>query len=158
MKPYVWKEGMSERQAKSIEYILTEKGCWECTSHRRNRKGYVDICRNGIRTKLHRYSYELANGSIPAGMIVLHSCDNPACFNPDHLRIGTIEDNNKDKTAKQRQVKGEAVHTSKLSVEQVIDIQNDERSNRVIAKEYGVAHSTIGRIKRGVNWKDVKVR
>jgi hypothetical protein len=44
-------------------------------------------------TLAHRYSYTLANGPIPNGMIVRHTCDEPGCVNPEHLTLGTMSDN-----------------------------------------------------------------
>lgn len=53
-----------------------------------------------------RVSYEIANGPIPAGRMVMHRCDNPPCVNPGHLRVGTTLENNRDKAAKGRAWRG----------------------------------------------------
>ena len=75
-----------------------ETGCrpWMGT---RNRNGYgllnLTLC-------THRLAWELANGPIPRGLLVLHHCDNPPCCNPDHLFLGTHADNAADRTRKGR--------------------------------------------------------
>ena len=73
----------------------TDSGCWEW-KQRRHVKGYglAHIGRRCVRA--HRYAYEVWCGPIPEGMMVLHSCDNPPCCNPDHLRVGTAKDNAQD--------------------------------------------------------------
>jgi len=50
----------------------------------------------------HRYSYERTYGPVPKGMVVMHSCDNPSCVNPEHLRVGTHKENTTDMVCKNR--------------------------------------------------------
>jgi hypothetical protein len=52
--------------------------------------------------KAHRVAYELAVGPIPAGLEILHDCDNPPCVNPNHLRVGTHAENMEDARTKGR--------------------------------------------------------
>ena len=54
----------------------------------------------------HRFVWQLFHGSIPAGAQVLHSCDNPACCNPLHLRLGSHVENMEDKRRRGRVWKG----------------------------------------------------
>lgn len=66
------------------------------------RDGYAHFTHLKRTLTASRFSYELANGPIPAGMDILHSCDNPRCVNPAHLRPGTHFDNMQDKKARGR--------------------------------------------------------
>jgi HNH endonuclease len=70
-----------------------------------NNKGYGCIGSGGRgRTNLlaHRVSWEINKGQIPDDMIVMHICDNPPCVNPEHLRLGSMRDNQKDMMTKGR--------------------------------------------------------
>lgn len=51
---------------------------------------------------VHRQVWIMANGPIPDGMVVMHSCDNPSCFRLDHLSLGTNAENHADMVSKGR--------------------------------------------------------
>lgn len=68
--------------------------------------GYGRIKVAGKYLRVHRVAYELFVGPIPAGLIVMHTCDNPPCCNPAHLKPGTNAENSADMVAKGRQRNG----------------------------------------------------
>ena len=76
-------------------------GCWLWTGTR-HRQGYGLLTVGGRPLKAHRASFLLANGYLMTDMKVLHTCDNPPCVNPAHLRLGTQADNVADMVAKGR--------------------------------------------------------
>lgn len=102
----------------------------------------------------HRFSWELHKGPIPDGegfhgTEVCHNCpggDNPRCVNPDHLYLGTHQENMSDSTRKGRNP------LSKLSMDQAMEIRGSQLPNHELAKKYDVTKNTISRIKRGVRW------
>lgn len=95
----------SEKNKVQFEDLYTPEptsGCWLWTGDTLH-NGYGRYGDIGKRTmRAHRYSYEKFVGPIPKGMFVCHSCDVPACVNPDHLWIGTAEQNMKDMINKGR--------------------------------------------------------
>jgi hypothetical protein len=80
----------------------TPSGCWEFQGARNGRLKYGNLSFRGRYQPAHRVAYELTNGAIPEGLVVMHSCDNPPCINPEHLSLGTIADNNADRDRKGR--------------------------------------------------------
>lgn len=85
--------------------------------------GYARFGLKGKATYAHIYSYFLATGYMPdfkgKKEIIMHSCDNPPCTNPEHLKLGTQADNVADKVAKNRHAKGDQNGKSKLSSDKV---------------------------------------
>lgn len=79
-----------------------ETGCWVYLYGRQVRDGYRRIQWNRKHVAVHRLTYEIWYGPIPGDRIVLHSCDNPPCCNPGHLRAGTHADNSADRVARGR--------------------------------------------------------
>ncbi|WP_186314480.1 HNH endonuclease signature motif containing protein [Bacillus pumilus] len=102
--------------------------------------------------RLHRYVYQLINGPLESHQVVMHMCDNPSCFNPVHLEVGSHADNVRDKVQKNRQCRGMNNGSSKLTEEEVITIRQDTRSHIAISKDYNVNRATIGQIKRRETW------
>lgn len=91
--------------------VAKTDACWIWTGHL-DKQGYgvVPICSehqellsiSSRSTSAHRFSYLLAFGAIPKGLVVRHKCDNPQCVRPDHLLIGTHADNIADMDARNR--------------------------------------------------------
>lgn len=112
--------------------------------------------------KAHRFIWELHNkATIPKGMVIMHTCDVKACVNPEHLKLGTIADNNLDKIQKggHGSAKGEAHKDAKLTIQKVKEIRLKSKqgiSMRVLSKEYGVACSNIYNVVSNKSWKHVK--
>jgi hypothetical protein len=83
---------------KSIEF---NNHCWiYIRAKDRKKYGRFYIGRKSLGA--HRVSYLIFKGDIDEGMFVCHSCDNPSCVNPDHLWVGTVQDNNSDRDKKNR--------------------------------------------------------
>lgn len=97
----------------------------------------------------YRFSYELHNGCIPIGALVLHSCDNPSCVNPSHLFTGTQKDNLADRESKGRRLTwaGNDSPLKKITDEEVCEIRSSSLSNRSIADKFGVSESLISAIR-----------
>lgn len=99
----------------------------------RNPNGYAFIRDNGKQIYVHRFSYQIHFGPIPAGLYICHHCDNPSCVRPDHLFLGTPQDNVDDMIRKGRMATGERLnrtsqvgslnHCAKLTETEVAQIR-----------------------------------
>ena len=133
-----------ERIERSIER-MADGECW-LTSYAPSSKGYPRVSHRGKATLISHIMWEAHNAEpIPEGLQVLHHCDNRACVNPDHLYVGTPQDNVNDMKERNRFV------TTVLrahSDEDYLAIFNDPRPTAEIDKAYGISKGHIRRIKR----------
>lgn len=135
---------------------ITDEGCWEFVGGRTGANyGAVSI-RKFEQKGAHIIAFEYFNGPIQKGMQVCHSCDNPPCCNPEHLFLGTYQDNKNDEVAKGRHAFGERVGNSKLTEEEVIEIRQllvQGYSLASIGRAFNVTKQAIWRIREGLCWR-----
>jgi len=100
----------------------------------------------------HRVAFLDTNGYLPE--VVTHTCDNPPCVNPTHLKAGTWQSNMDDKYARGRavQVNGECHGMAKLTWPIVYWIRASSLSNAVVADWTGLRRSSIWAIRQRKSW------
>jgi hypothetical protein len=100
----------------------------------------------------HRVAFELAGGTVEPGEEILHSCDNPPCVNPAHLRRGSHAENMAEMAGRGRSAAGSRNPRTKLSSDQVEEVRQMARSGllqRDIAARFGVSRPFVSRLIRG---------
>jgi len=131
--------------------------CWPWTAGLFSDSGYGQFWVNRINARTNRVAWMIAYDAVPEGLFVCHSCDNPACCNPDHLFLGTPGDNVQDCLEKKRFPVGEDNYCHKLSEDQVRAIRwlfaNTGVSQQWIADTYGVSQYTVSGIIRRKKWR-----
>lgn len=160
---------MREHVSRRLVSRLVPVGdCLEFTGSR-DGNGYGTIRLDGRMQRTHRVAWELAHGPIPTGMCVMHACDNPPCCRVEHLRLGTVAENNADRAAKGRSRgvfiagpshpaklrRGEQHWCAKLSATDVESIRArfaSGESQTSIANDFHVHSSTVSRIVRRI-WR-----
>ena len=132
--------------------------CWVWLGHIAG-KGYGYISWNGTSISTHRVSWQLHFGPIPAGLWVLHHCDNPRCIRPTHLFLGTPLMNVLDMDAKGRRVigflAGAKNPNAKLGETDVAEIRSLEGmlSKKAIARRFGISDIQVANIINRRSWK-----
>ena len=132
--------------------------CWNWTA--KNGRGYGQLKISGKYESAHRISWKIHNTYIPKGMHVLHKCDNPACVNPEHLFLGTHQDNMDDMKNKGRQANHVGVSNTRAKLNEtqvrVIRAYCPVITHKCLSDIFGVSTSTIGMIANRTNWSHVK--
>lgn len=157
--------------------VMKTESCWLWTASSRNKRGYGQLAvHRGDRRRpelAHRLSWELAYGAPPENLFVLHKCDNPKCVRPEHLFLGTHQDNMLDMNRKGRGDRsgleagrsfpppvrlGEAHGRAKLTVGDVVAIRTARAKGEklsTIAARYGIHEATVSAIVLRKVWRHV---
>lgn len=155
---------VEERFWKSVDKT---GNCWFWVGAKTG-NGYGAISYKGRQIGTHCMSWMLANNQeIPKGMQVLHSCDNPLCVRPDHLSLGTLQENSKDMVRKGRAsrkgptkpARGEQSGSSVLTenkVREIRQLRSEGVSTKNLASQYSVNEASIRNIVRYKTWRHVE--
>lgn len=125
-------------------------GCWIWTAA-------TDLSGYGVydgRGAVHRLVYEDRHGTIPEGMIVMHTCDAPGCVNPDHLKVGTHAENVADMVEKGRCLRS-GPKFSDDACQQMVIAKANGRKIREITHDFAVSQRHLYRILTGRSRSDL---
>lgn len=131
--------------------------CWEWRGSRR-RGSYGKLKLDGKLLRAPRVALALSAGAPPtSGLWALHSCDNPPCVNPKHLRWGTPLANTVDMDSRGRRValRGSAHGRTRLSEDDVRTIRRlcaSGMSQERVGQTYGITQMAVSKIVTGHNW------
>ena len=110
-------------------------------------------CRDGYTMrKAHTIAFEHSGKTVPIGMLIRHTCDNRACINPEHLLLGTHNENMQDMVKRGRSPT-ENQPLAVLTWLTVGEIRESTDSPEVLSERYGVRKQQIKRILKGEAWR-----
>lgn len=141
-----------------LNRITKDNGCWEW-NRTIDPAGYGRQHIEGRFYYVHRLSKSIFDGfDINSSLCVCHKCDNPPCFNPEHLFVGTSSENSKDRNRKGRQSKGIDHPPSKLNEDSVREIRRLYSQGvkfRDIQARFPFTHTTIWKVYARKTWKHI---
>lgn len=141
-------------------FVRKTDGCWEWIGG--TSRGYGIFKLNNKSYRAPRFAWRLLIGEVPSGLFVLHSCDNRACVNPDHLFLGTHDDNMLDMVQKGRAtgcpLRGEEASNAKLTNDQVLAIRAKKEAGmtyRPLCRLFGITYNTAWCIVNRRTWAHI---
>lgn len=156
-----------------FNFVKKTEYCWLWTGGT-GKNGYGRFWVDNRLVNAHRFIWEITNGKIPDGYYVCHKCDIRNCVNPEHLFLGTHNDNMRDMVNKNHSTKGNR-HSSKLypelvlrgenhpmakltnmNISQIKELNSNGLNSYEIAKQFNVGRKTIQNILRKKSWKHIK--
>jgi hypothetical protein len=150
------------RRTKFWDAAEWENGClvWKGAQQP---SGYGRIIIGGKQLRAHRVAYALSYGDFDDELLVLHRCDTPLCIRPEHLFLGTTDDNMADMTQKGRSAKGLRNGSAVLSDDQIREIRRryerysqGPNSQVAMANEFGVSQASIWRAVHRFTYSEVE--
>lgn len=147
---------VSDRFWKQIERT---KDCWNWSGTYDNH-GYGRFRYDGRKWRAHRLAWLFSIGFIPGSLHVLHKCDNPKCCNPNHLWLGTHQDNidDREKNGRNRPPIGErhSCHVlTEVEVKNIRKLLSSGKGMTFLSIKYGVSKTTIWNIQTRKTWKHI---
>lgn len=135
----------------------------DCVEHNQkgNKAGYGNGSWGGQQIMLHRLAYCFYKQIPPEvikGSVIMHTCDNPRCVNPLHLKLGTQADNMRDMQTKGRSTRGASSYIAKLTQEDVLYVRSvykprhPEFSCYALARKFNVTPPTMHNAITGARW------
>ena len=127
-----------------------QTGCWVWQGGC-GYNGYARLRRgdDGKPVLCHRVVYEHFSGPIPEGLVVMHTCDNRRCLNPEHLRAGTQKENMQDMYKKGRSTRSVLTEPE---VREIRRLSENGASTHTLANSFCVSPATIYNITSGKAW------
>jgi hypothetical protein len=160
----MWSDDLRLRRQKSVQARFESRferqanGCWLWTAGKTATDGYGKMSVRGKIVLAHRVAYELYVGPVSGDVEVLHSCDNRACVNPDHLWPGDQADNMRDAGEKGRIKHSQGHHWAKLTDDIVRRLRSRTHTSAeltMLAATLRVSIVTLRRALRGTTWRHV---
>lgn len=138
--------------------IRSDDECWPwMAAFRRKDEKYGAFYLQGRHQPAHKAAWICVNGKVDKGWVVCHRCDNPPCCNPNHLFLGTPQDNDTDRVKKGRQCRGEKQKYAVLTDDKVRQIRSMKALGpTTVSRKLGIKYHLVWDVIHGRSWRHVQ--